>query len=198
MVDGKQDGPFTINEIKDKGFSNDSYIYNKNLGNWKKLSDILDLSSTQKEKPTIILDTDKDKTVPKMTTIDNLKTTEKPFSKGTESVLEDKSQSTQTKKGMFSSPFSFDGRIRRTEYGISVIIYFLILTIAEEAINSGVNPIIGLASIPLLWFFWAQGAKRCHDVGNSGWWQLIPFYFLWLLFQNGKPGSNEYGRNPKG
>src|SRR5690606_22991966 len=27
------------------------------------------------------------------------------------------------KQGMFDMPFSFDGRIRRTEYGISLIIY---------------------------------------------------------------------------
>ena len=52
--------------------------------------------------------------------------------------------------------------------------------------------------LPGLIFFWAQGAKRCHDLGNSGWYQLIPLYGLWMLFQDGIKGNNEYGINPKG
>jgi uncharacterized membrane protein YhaH (DUF805 family) len=49
----------------------------------------------------------------------------------------------------------------------------------------------------MIWFLWAQNAKRCHDRGNSGWYQLIPFYFLVLLFGDGEEGENEYGDNPK-
>lgn len=51
--------------------------------------------------------------------------------------------------------------------------------------------------IPYLWFIWAQGAKRCHDRGNSGWFQIIPFYGLWMLFAEGEVGTNEYGNSPK-
>ena len=101
---------------------------------------------------------------------------------------------------MFKNPFSFDGRIRRTEYGVSVIIYAIcatILNVIVEASNGDAS-ILLLGYIPLLWFLWAQGAKRCHDVGNSGWWQLIPFYGFWLLFQDGQHGTNQYGENPKG
>lgn len=102
------------------------------------------------------------------------------------------------KQGMFETPFSFDGRIRRTEYGLSFILYVIIATFVSAILESGEAPIIGLAYIPMLWFLFAQGAKRCHDVGNNGLWQIIPFYIFWLLFQDGQPGSNEYGNNPKG
>lgn len=100
------------------------------------------------------------------------------------------------KVSMFSSPFSFNGRIRRLEYGLSIIIFYaffgLISVFSEEF------PIIGLLVILAYWFLWAQGAKRCHDRGNSGWFQIIPFYGFWMLFAEGDIGDNEYGSNPKG
>lgn len=101
------------------------------------------------------------------------------------------------KTDMFSNVFSFNGRIRRTEYVISFVAYIIITNIVNEVVKSG-SMVFSLANIPLLWFLWAQGAKRCHDLGNSGWWQIIPFYVFWLLFQEGKPGMNEFGLNPKG
>lgn len=52
--------------------------------------------------------------------------------------------------------------------------------------------------LPLFWFILAQGAKRCHDLGNSGWYQLIPLYGFWLLFAKGELDTNQYGQNPKG
>ena len=102
---------------------------------------------------------------------------------------------------MFKNPFSFEGRIRRTEYGITMIIYIALYILQMSIIGSGSagGALIGLLIvIPLVWFVWAQGAKRCHDLDKSGWWQLIPFYFFVLLFQDGEPGMNEYGPNPKG
>ena len=49
MVNGDQQGPFTQQEIINKGFSNDSYIYNKELGDWKKISEVADFSSFEKK-----------------------------------------------------------------------------------------------------------------------------------------------------
>ena len=48
------------------------------------------------------------------------------------------------------------------------------------------------------WFMTAQGAKRCHDRNNSGWYQFIPLYGLWMLFADGDVGENDYGPDPKG
>lgn len=117
-------------------------------------------------------------------------------------VLSVKESSSFSNKGMFKRPFSFNGRIRRLEYGISFIIYFVWLMIIEAAGNSpslsqGAAIMLLISYIPMLWFLWAQNAKRCHDRGNSGWYQLIPFYFLILLFGDGEEGENEYGDNPK-
>lgn len=101
---------------------------------------------------------------------------------------------------MFQNPFSFDGRIRRTEYGVSLMIYifyYFILTAILE-LRTGLSALIVLVCIiPLGWFMIAQAAKRCHDVGFSGWRQLIPFCPLYLLFQEGQSGENEYGSDPK-
>lgn len=100
---------------------------------------------------------------------------------------------------MFKNPFSFEGRIRRSEYGITLIINAIASQIILAIIraSNGDAAILALAFIPMALFGWAQGAKRCHDIGNSGWWQLIPFYSLWMIFQDGQPGLNEYGVNPK-
>jgi uncharacterized membrane protein YhaH (DUF805 family) len=99
---------------------------------------------------------------------------------------------------MFKNPFSFDGRIRRTEYGISSIVYVIVAAVINVLIISGRGMgIFAIAYIPMFWFITAQGAKRCHDLGNNGWWQIIPFYHLWLLFQDGQTGINQYGPNPK-
>ncbi len=110
-------------------------------------------------------------------------------------------------KKMFRNPFSFKGRIRRLEYGLSFIIYVGVEHICSLIVNSmsasgGTSTIIALlvyalVMIPLMWFYLAQGCKRCHDRDNSGWYQIIPFYGLWMLFADGEAVSNQYGYAPK-
>lgn len=106
-------------------------------------------------------------------------------------------------KGMFKHIFSFDGRIRRLEYGLTYLFFFLLYylpmeVIPEDDLPAGFAIVWLLLLIPVLWILYAQGAKLCHDMGHSGWWQLIPFYEFWMIFQDGDPGTNQYGDNPKG
>jgi uncharacterized membrane protein YhaH (DUF805 family) len=103
---------------------------------------------------------------------------------------------------MFQNPFSFEGRIRRTEYGLSFLILvvgrvFLAMLLGAASGGEDLSGIYLILQVPFLWFFWAQGAKRCHDVGMSGWYQLIPFFPLFLIFGSGEIGSNKYGEDPK-
>lgn len=105
-------------------------------------------------------------------------------------------------RGMFKRVFSFKGRIRRTEFGLSYIIFlaWYLVFVAVTEMND-VNPVLALfiilTIVPAYWFLLAQGAKRCHDRGNSGWYQIIPFYFLVMIFGGSEDGINDYGTNPK-
>jgi len=62
------------------------------------------------------------------------------------------------------------------------------------------NTLYGIATLlPTL----AVGARRLHDTGRSGWWQLIslvPFVggiILLVFYCLDSEGDNQYGRNPK-
>ena len=105
-------------------------------------------------------------------------------------------------KGMFLRPFSFKGRIRRLEFGLSYLIYWG-WYVLSEILMTDPDPswaallFVLLPLLPLFWFLFAQGCKRCHDLGHSGWLQLIPFYVLWMIFLKGDVETNKYGDNPK-
>ncbi|MDH6305932.1 uncharacterized membrane protein YhaH (DUF805 family) [Parabacteroides sp. PF5-5] len=113
----------------------------------------------------------------------------------------------EQKSNFWEHLFSFEGRIRRSEYCFTYLFYCLLFAaiyytlifnyMGMIEINEYVAIFLGLLLIPLFWIFCAQGAKRCHDRGNSGWFQLIPLYFFIMLFGDGERGSNEYGASPK-
>ena len=93
--------------------------------------------------------------------------------------------------------FSIEGRIGRGEYWFSFIILPLYIVLAPvvgpllpESIGEAIYMVFGQG---ILVFLLSQGAKRCHDLGKSGWYQIIPFFFIWMAFAPGDDGPNEYG-----
>ena len=108
---------------------------------------------------------------------------------------------------MFKNPFTYEGRIRRTEYGLSLIFsaigYCIAIFLTTLSVNlietdaTGMSLLFWVFLLPVFYFNVAQNTKRCHDLGHTGWYQLIPFYGFWLLFAEGQEGVNEYGHNPK-
>lgn len=99
---------------------------------------------------------------------------------------------------MFKNPFSFSGRIRRTELGVSYVIIFgciMGLAFIDDMLGvSGGHILVQL--IAIFWVLLSQGAKRCHDLGKSGFYQLIPFYVFVMLFREGQKKRNRYGQDP--
>ena len=104
---------------------------------------------------------------------------------------------------MFKYPFSFEGRIPKQEYAFSVMIYVVGLFAVAGCVmvldtKSQITGLIAIVLwVPLGYFLLAQGAKRCHDIGQSGMWQLVPFYLFWLVLAPGEVGDNKYGHDPR-
>lgn len=98
---------------------------------------------------------------------------------------------------MFRNPFSTEGRITRLEYFLSFLIYVASDCVCNILFGApSENFIYSLVILIVFVFFVMQGAKRCHDINKSGWWQLIPFFIIWLLIARGDKGNNYYGEDP--
>lgn len=110
-------------------------------------------------------------------------------------------------KTMFKKPFSFKGRIRRTEFGLTLLIWFFInffLGLTLSGLSSLSQDSLAFLTILVIvfslvnyLFFLAQSVKRCHDIGVSGFYVLIPFYVIVLIFFEGNKEINNYGTSPK-
>ena len=179
---GKEEGPFSLKELKNQKITNDTLVWYDGLEDWKAASELEDFNDLLKPKPKA--EEPKTKPVTRKKTIPKTKKT-----------VTRTNVPKASPPRMFSNVFGLSGRIRRLEYGLSYLAYYFIYFIYTLNIESTFLALVFLLSTYVII---VQGAKRCHDRGNSGWFQLIPFYFLWLLFGDGQEGTNEYGPNPKG
>ena len=98
----------------------------------------------------------------------------------------------------------FTGRARRKEYWMFVLFY-LIFYIVLSVIDSFIGTMIlsGLFSLALLVPSISIAARRLHDTGRTGWWQLIALIpllgtiVLIVFLAQDSHDENKYGANPK-
>jgi len=216
-------GPVSFEELKKNNITTHTLIWFEGLTEWKtagevpEIADLLvkqdadyaSLTEVSKEQDIIVpaIERERSESLPAIaeklndTTIQNSEYVDSSEIVDSSPAF-DATNTTVIKPGMFASPFSFNGRIRRTEFWITYIIVNILFVIASEmvvnAASDGSFAVLFVIYIPALWLFMAQNAKRCHDRGNSGWFQIIPFYGLWMAFAGGDPFPNEYGPSPKG
>lgn len=184
---GQQSGPFELGELLAAGLTPQSYVWNETMPNW--------LPAMQVPEVAALLNTQQQPPMP-------------PFQQQPQQQPQYQQQQwNQPKYGQpsqkqmdfgesikvcFNKFATFDGRARRSEYW-----WWMLFTLIINSVLCGLPALVFL--IPS----WAVTARRLHDTGHSGWWQLfnlVPFGFILIIIwcvQDSDPGANEYGPNPK-
>ncbi|MGI9249742.1 MAG: GYF domain-containing protein [Pseudohongiellaceae bacterium] len=174
-TDGKdKHGPFSLEELEKENISGDTLVWFEGLEDWTAASQIREVVAILELKPPPIGD---------------------GGSGVAASIPEEPSAKLVSKQRLFSRAFSFDGRIRRIEYGLSWIIMWVVHTIYLLIQASAVSlALFWVYFIVFCWFLFAQSVKRAHDIGWNGWIQIYPV----LIFIRGNKGTNKYGPDPRG
>lgn len=106
----------------------------------------------------------------------------------------------------------FDGRAQRQEFWY-FFLFNLLISIAMSVVDqvtgafneqTGAGLFSGLYALAMLIPSLAVGARRLHDTGRSGWWQLLSLIpvlgvliLIFFFVQDSQSGDNQYGTNPK-
>jgi uncharacterized membrane protein YhaH (DUF805 family) len=80
----------------------------------------------------------------------------------------------------------FKGRSNRLQYN-SFLLFYIAVDLFTVLLNPKGTAINNFISVCLLVPLIAVEIRRSHDVGKSGWWILVPFYSLYLMFKNSIP-----------
>lgn len=98
-------------------------------------------------------------------------------------------------------PFSFSGRIGRTQFFLTLmclyIFWHMFLIVDNTLLSVNAHNYCSRIAIVLIYISiyicLAQGVKRCHDIGHTGQFLVIPFHVFVLLFKQGQSSDNQYG-----
>ncbi|SHL75839.1 Uncharacterized membrane protein YhaH, DUF805 family [Flavobacterium chilense] len=104
------------------------------------------------------------------------------------------------KKVVMENYANFDGRARRKEYWMFVLINAIIgygLLFILGLVSPKLALVSSVYNLAVLVPSIAVGVRRMHDVGKSGWYIIFPIYNLVLACTEGENGPNQYGSDPK-
>ena len=98
----------------------------------------------------------------------------------------------------------FNGRARRKEYWMFILFYMIIyigLAVVDTFVTGGI--LVSLFALAMFIPSISAAARRLHDTGRTGWWQLITFVpilgiiVLIIFLAQDSHEENKYGVNPK-
>lgn len=108
-------------------------------------------------------------------------------------------------KDAFRKYAEFNGRARRTAFWM-----FFLFNLIASIVLAGVDVVLGMQLLGSLYSLaviipsLALGARRLHDTGKSGWWQLLYFLpligalvLIFFFVQDSAAEENAYGVSPK-
>ncbi len=105
----------------------------------------------------------------------------------------------------------FGGRARRKEYWMFILVNLVlsvVLGILDNMLGLHISKDKGVLTTVYGVFiflpYWAVQFRRLHDTDRSAWWLLLLLIPIvgWLIIlafncQNGTPGANKFGSDPK-
>ncbi|MDR0663986.1 MAG: DUF805 domain-containing protein [Helicobacteraceae bacterium] len=99
---------------------------------------------------------------------------------------------------------AFAGRIGRRHFwtialvtiAISIVLSVIDSVIFIVVLGVPVTPLSSLFGLFTLIPLISAEIRRLHDIGQVGWWLLVPLYNLYLWAQKGDEGENKYGAAP--
>lgn len=98
---------------------------------------------------------------------------------------------------------NFSGRATRNQYWTFFLVYFIICVILSVIdVVAGTMALGAIFSLVVLIPSISIAARRLHDTGKSGWWQLIMlvpligWIILIVMLAQPSQGENAYGPEP--
>jgi uncharacterized membrane protein YhaH (DUF805 family) len=114
----------------------------------------------------------------------------------------------------FQNYVNFNGRAQRSAFWYFVLLVFgigIVINILETIVGGPMSSMYGIVAglgalidLAILLPYLGLGVRRLHDTNRSGWWLLIWFTIIGIIFliiwfaQKGTTGENRFGPDPLG